>query len=147
MRKFFPVLISSFFMFTLLAYGKTATETLPWIWIKVGSVSMQVQIPETEDQLATGLMFRKSLPENSGMLFVFKKPGRADFWMKNTLIPLDIGFFDQKGILLEIRTMLPNSEEITSSTSKDILYALEVPEGFFKEHKLKPGISISFEME
>ena len=86
----------------------------------------------------------KSLPEDKGMLFIFEHEHSLGFWMKNTLIPLSIGFFDAKQRLIDIQEMKPASslmerEVPTYQSSGPALYALEMNEGWFKKHKIKVG--------
>ena len=92
-------------------------------------------------------MFRSHLPEGKGMLFVFEKADILSFWMKNTLIPLSIAFFDENQELLNIEDMVPvqKGKLLSSFKSKaPARYALEVPQGWFKKHKIVPGMKFSF---
>ncbi len=84
-------------------------------------------------------MYRKSLAENSGMLFYFDKPQPVGFWMKNTLIPLSIAYLDEKGEILEIYPLTPLDETPTTSRSYRVKYALEMNQGWFKKNGVKPG--------
>jgi hypothetical protein len=97
-----------------------------------------VEVAKTGEEKAKGLMFRRKLESNAGMLFVFKKPTTNGFWMKNTSIPLDIGFFDYHKALLEIRTMKPYSHTI-QRPKQPYVYALEVNQGWFLTHQIKRG--------
>ncbi len=83
-------------------------------------------------------MFVESLGENQGMLFFSNRPERQSFWMRNTSIPLDIGYFDSHGRLLEVHPMAPHDETPIRSHSSEILLALEMPQGWFRKHKLFP---------
>lgn len=85
-----------------------------------------------------GLMFRKYLGKNSGMLFVFDKEDFYPFWMKNTYVPLDIAFIKNGGKIIDIRTMMPLSTRRIMA-SEPALYALEMNAGWFKESGLKVG--------
>lgn len=87
-------------------------------------------------------MHRKSLPDNSGMLFFLPKEMQASFWMKNTYIPLSIAFIDRYWTILEIHDMEPLSEKIIASASASVLYALEMNKNWFSLNGLKPGDKI-----
>ena len=116
--------------------------------IEIGNQTLQVEIADTPDAQAKGLMERTHLPKNTGMLFVFDQPKILAFWMKNTLIPLSIAYFDEKKQLLETADM-PVLEENAGSpplyiSSKPALYALEVPQYWFREKGIKKGMEFSF---
>ena len=105
-------------------------------------IPVEAEFADTEAKKERGLMFRKSLPEYSGMLFVFDPPAQATFWMKNTRIPLSIGFIDREGRILEIRSMKPFDQTIISSISNRVAYALEVNLGWFDRHGVRLGARI-----
>ena len=81
-------------------------------------------------------MFRKNLAPDGGMLFVFKNPTKAGFYMKNTYIPLSIAFISRKGFILDIQDMRPLSEAVHRPKSRYLL-ALEVNKGWFKKHNIR----------
>ena len=83
-------------------------------------------------------MFRKSMGENNGMLFVFHETALRAFWMKNTYIPLSIAFMDDKGIILNVLEMPPLTEDSFFSKG-GAKYALEMNAGWFEKNGLKPG--------
>jgi|GEM_PF-417270 len=107
-----------------------------------GFVTLTAELADTESKKERGLMFRQSLPENSGMLFIFDPPAQAAFWMKNTRIPLSIAFIDNQGRILEIRSMKPFDETLIWSVSNAVAYALEVNEGWFDRHGIQIGTRI-----
>jgi uncharacterized membrane protein (UPF0127 family) len=88
-------------------------------------------------------MFRNSLPDDHGMLFVFEKPKTASFWMKNTKIPLSIAYIDSAGRILQIESMKPLDETPVASTSSEVAFALEVNEGWFARNGVSAGAKIS----
>jgi uncharacterized membrane protein (UPF0127 family) len=106
-----------------------------------GSVLIDVEVAETDEQRARGLMHRESLDNQSGMLFVFFEPMRGGFWMKNTLIPLSIAFFDVDGRILEILDMDPCKGDPCPSYDPGVTYmgALEVNQGAFEEWGVEEG--------
>jgi uncharacterized membrane protein (UPF0127 family) len=105
-------------------------------------VPLEAELADTEAKKERGLMFRKSLPRDYGMLFVFDPPAQATFWMKNTRMPLSIAFVDNQGRILEIRSMKPFDETFISSISNAVAYALEVNSGWFEHHGIRLGAKI-----
>ena len=99
---------------------------------------LNIEIAETEKQRSMGLMHRKTLDKDSGMLFVFENDRILSFWMQNTYIPLSIAFISSDGVIKEIRDMTPLSLE--SIVSKNyVRYALEVNKGYFQEKNIMVG--------
>jgi len=89
----------------------------------------------------TGLMHRKSMPQNAGMLFIFDDKSMHCMWMKNTLIPLSVAFIDDDGAIVNIADMEPHSEQSHCAT-KPVRYALEMNRGWFAARGIKPGTRI-----
>ena len=75
--------------------------------IRINNAELKVELAETHEKREQGLMNRAILPEDSGMLFIFENPQILSFWMKNTTIPLSIGFFDENRCLINIEDMNP----------------------------------------
>ena len=120
---------------------------LPVRQIALGEALLKVEIAAEKKSQDRGLMFRTELPEGRGMLFIYQKPERLSFWMKNTYIPLSIGFFDAEGTLLNIEDMAPyqEGEPLRLFKSKALaVYALEVPQGWFARQNIRPGAKFSF---
>lgn len=110
--------------------------------IKVGDRTVQMQIAAMLPEVQKGLMFRKTMGEDEGMLFVFTAPQQQGFWMRNTTLPLDIGFFDPAGELKEIYPMHPLDERRVTSRSRNIQFCLEMNQGWFKRNDVKPGAKL-----
>jgi len=110
--------------------------------IQVSSKPLFVQTAITDLQHERGLMFRTTVAPYDGMIFIFKSPQKVAFWMKNTLIPLEVGYFNKEGILVEIHSMIPHDMTPIPSSHEDILYALELPIGDFARKGLKIGDKI-----
>jgi uncharacterized membrane protein (UPF0127 family) len=89
-----------------------------------------------------GLMFRQSMPTDYGMLFVFEQTALHCFWMKNTPLPLTIGFFDDKGTLINTVDMAP-FDESSHCPTKPARYALEMNQGWFAKHRIKAGSKLA----
>jgi len=101
-------------------------------------VKITVEIARTDEERAKGLMFRESLPDGQGMLFIFDRDQQLSFWMKNTLIPLSIAFIASNGHIVEIKDMKPR--DLTSvNSSIPVRYALEVPQGWFQRVNVRHG--------
>ncbi len=118
----------------------------------VTPLSLKVEVALSEEQQQHGLMFRKNLAEGNGMLFVFNGEHQRSFWMKNTLIPLSIGFADAKKTIFQIsdlksvKTLAQKTYDQVSS-SKPAKYVIEVPQGWFKKNNLKPGSTFIWDEE
>jgi uncharacterized protein len=137
------LLAVSLFFFGGCAKQKTIKEDpYPEATLKIGSASVIVEVVQSPVLMSRGLMFRDSLPIGHGMLFIFDRPGIQSFWMKNTHIPLDIAYIDPSGTVLEIHEMFPHDTSGVYSTSDQVLYALEVPQGWFKEKGVSVGAKI-----
>jgi uncharacterized membrane protein (UPF0127 family) len=108
---------------------------------KSAHINLSVELAITSEEHQQGLMHRTVLPEGTGMLFVFKAPMALEFWMKNTLIPLDILFFDADGALVSVHTMEPCHKDPCPKypSGASASYALEVPAGFAKMHGVGEG--------
>lgn len=110
--------------------------------IRVAGIKLHVRIARTEAEQERGLMFISSLAENTGMLFIFKQERFLSFWMKNTYIPLSIGFFDREGTLVDIREMKALSTYPPTISKVPAIFALEVNLGWFKRHKVTLGAKL-----
>jgi uncharacterized membrane protein (UPF0127 family) len=117
-------------------------QSLPTVTIHLGQAALKTEIASTPQEDEIGLMYRSSMPDNSGMLFVLP-PGPAAFWMKNTLIPLSVAFLDKNGTILEIHDMKAMDETVTHSASDQVAYALETNLHWFDLNGIKPGVKMS----
>ncbi len=113
--------------------------------LDLGGHTIQVQLALTPSEQSQGLMHRDNLAPDHGMLFVFRSPGQRSFWMHNTLIPLDIGYFTADGMLREVYPMQPRDRTSVQSIRNDILYALEMNQGWFAENKIRPGARLNLD--
>lgn len=107
--------------------------------LRMGTVGFEAQLAVTQGEMSRGLMYRTDLGPEQGMLFVFPEPKPMSFWMANTPLNLDIGFFDAEGRLLEVHTMFAYDTTQTKSRSQSVKYALEMRDGWFARHQLRPG--------
>lgn len=106
------------------------------IQISVGNALANVEIAANPETRERGLMHRGKLADNEGMLFVFSHEHTLVFWMKNTLIPLDIGFFDAQGLLISVERMQPDNGSKTYRSPSPALYALEMNQGWFDKNNV-----------
>jgi hypothetical protein len=102
---------------------------------------LNIEIADTPAKHALGLMFRKELAENSGMLFVFDRPKYASFWMKNTLIPLSLAYIKEDCNVSEILDLEPGSL-IGKASKEKVKYVIEVNRGWFEKNGIKKGYKI-----
>jgi len=139
-RRFFLglLLVAGVILATLYTYKTEPSAGLARG--EFGGVSLRVDYATTPAEREKGLGGRASIPDDYGMLFVFPKDGRYGFWMKDTLVPLDIFWLDSKGQVVYI------AQEIATSTFPNVFYpteparyVLETVAGFAREHTIKIG--------
>lgn len=118
------------------------SAALPRATIRIGDRSLMVEVAATPETRERGLMYRGNLPADEGMIFIFPVEEPLVFWMKNTLIPLDVGFFDASGRLVNYRTMQPDpegtadSDRVLYSSTGPALYAVETTAGWFERNRI-----------
>jgi len=131
----------NFFLCIFIVYTAFVTgcsgrkEVIP---ISVSGVHLEVEYAGTPEKHMKGLMNRKSLAEDEGMLFIFPEEKVLSFWMKNTHIPLSIAFIDGEGKIIQIEAMEPHSLDLHVSR-KRARFALEMNRDWFRRHKIKEG--------
>ena len=114
-------------------------EILPTITLRIGSATLEAEVADESDERIIGLKGRKELAAGKGMLFVFREPQAMNFWMRDTLGPLSIAYINAAGVIREIHDLKPLEETPASSIFRDLVYALEVPQGWFQQNKILPG--------
>ena len=107
--------------------------------ISIGGSKLQLQLALKSAEQQKGLMYRENLEDDHGMLFLFDHPDKRGFWMKNTRIPLDIGYFDSNGQLLEIHKLFPYDETAVNSRSREVLIAVETNRGWYAANGIQVG--------
>ena len=122
--------------------GAVLSAGYPHAELVIGDDTLHVEIADTDDSRTQGLMFRHSMAQDSGMLFVFDGALLRSFWMKNTWIPLSIAYVDSSGIIIDILEMSPENTTSSYMSSKPATYALEMNGGWFLSHGVRPGDSI-----
>ena len=119
-----------------------AQPKLPAIKLFVGAVEMEAEQALTTRQIDTGMMFRKTMGENEGMIFVFQRPNSRGFWMKNCPMPMSVAYIDPQGRIKQIEPLEPHETKPVESRSSQIQYVLEAPRGWFKKNGLGAGVTI-----
>ncbi len=125
------------------ACPKVAESGLPMVPMLIEDEKVWVELASTDAQRARGLMYRRSMKQNRGMLFVYPRKERLSFWMKNTFIPLTIAFLADDGTIVHLADMAPQT---TTSTRcpREVRYALEMNKGWFEEHGIQVGARFDF---
>lgn len=118
-----------------------SAQELPRIELTAGLHRIDAEVVNTQASRMRGLMMRKSMPVQRGMLFVFDADAQHCMWMKNTLLPLSVAFIDQRGVILNIEEMKPQTEN-THCAIKPARYALEMNAGWFARRGIKPGTAL-----
>ena len=121
-------------------------QSLPKAEIVIGEISIAVEIANTHEQRATGMMYRKDLGPDEGMLFVFERDENLRFYMKNTYVPLSIAFIRSDGIISNIARMEPHTLTLHPSRTPS-RYALEMPQGWFTKRGFKAGTVVGIPSE
>ncbi|MEE2750746.1 MAG: DUF192 domain-containing protein [Myxococcota bacterium] len=123
---------------TALLVACSTSVHMPRIEIQVAHKPIEVEVADDPTKRATGLMYRKTLETDSGMLFIYPTADIRSFWMENTSLPLSIAFIDSEGVIVNIEKLKPYDR--TSVLSKgNALYALEMNRGWFAKHGIEPG--------
>ena len=143
---FLPDLALACLLAALLALGlpapaaraETAQTDLPRIALTAGIHRIEAQVAATPMQRQIGLMWRKDMPQNEGMLFIFEQPSVQCFWMKNTLLALTAAFVADDGSIVNLADMKPQTTDSHCST-KPVRYVLEMNQGWFARRGLAAG--------
>jgi uncharacterized protein len=116
-----------------------AQPRLPTLTLWLDDQRLTTEIARQPKEVMTGMMFRTNMPANEGMLFVFDDADRRGFWMKNTFVPLSLAYIDPEGVVRELHDLKPHDTNSVTSDSHRIMYVLEVNQGWFQAHGVKPG--------
>jgi uncharacterized membrane protein (UPF0127 family) len=138
-RKIEAILFILFFLWSSVAHS----ATLPRIPLYVHDKEIRVEVAQTPEERSYGLMGRKHLGKDEGMLFIFETEDYHGFWMKDTLVPLSIAFMGKDGRIVWITDMKPLTLD-SHVPPKPILYALEMNKGWFASHGVKVGDVVRF---
>lgn len=125
-------------IFISCSHAKLPTTTLTIKKADGSTETVIAEIAKKPEERNFGFMERKTIPDGTGMIFVFEKDQILSFWMKNTPHPLSIAYIDSNGKIRDIYDMTPFSLSSIVSTSS-VRYALEVPQGWYEKHNIKEG--------
>lgn len=117
------------------------SRAAPFLDLSAGMYRVEAEVAYNDAQRERGLMYRKSMPEQQGMLFVFPFLAQHCMWMKNTLLPLSVAFMDEQGRIINVEEMAPQTET-NHCASRPARYALEMNRNWFKQRGLGPGMQI-----
>lgn len=123
------------------SWVSSACADLPQVILTIEGHSLTTEVARTDAHRATGLMHRRMLPENRGMLFVFPDTARHSMWMMNTYVPLSVAFLDRDGVIINIENMQPQTQT-THTAARPAKYALEANQGWFAKRGIKPGARV-----
>ncbi|MBR0155189.1 MAG: DUF192 domain-containing protein [Treponema sp.] len=135
--NFITIILLLFFVLSCSA-KKFATTDITITREDGTSVTLNAEIARTDEERQHGFMERKTIPDGTGMIFIFEKDQILNFWMKNTPTALSIAYIDRNGVIRDVFDMKPFSTATVSSTTS-VRYALEVPKGWFERVNVKPG--------
>jgi uncharacterized membrane protein (UPF0127 family) len=143
MKRLFSRLLFLCFLASGPAWAQDAPQLqLQRLALSAGMHLIQAQVAATPQERAVGLMFRKEMPVNEGMLFVFEQPSAQCFWMKNTLLPLTAAFLADDGTIVNLADMQPQSLD-SHCSAKPVRYVLEMHQGWFDKRGIKAGARLS----
>mgnify|MGYP000173905361 CR=1 FL=1 len=120
--------------------------------VSINDVSFKVTLAEDDNSRAMGLMYEKSLADDAGMLFIFPDSQPRAFWMKNTLIPLDILYFNQHRVLVSVQSDVPPCRSTTSRcpnypSEKPAKYVLEINAGLANKYGFTTGDKLVLDLK
>ena len=142
MRLF--VIVSLFLIYNVCEVSASVKSELSIITSNGSRHNFLVEVARTEEEKKIGLMFRKTLAKNAGMLFLYKREALRLMWMKNTFIPLDILFIDKKGVIKRVvKRTVPHSLA-TISSRQSVLAVLELRGGITSSLDIKKGDRIEY---
>ena len=141
------VIVNSIILFVVYYDKNPISVNEELIEVCIRENCFDVEIADSGNELARGLMFREKLDENKGMLFIFMQPANYTFWMKNMFIPLDIIWIDENKAIVHIEENVPICEQDPCQTytpNKKALYVLEIKSGLVKKLGIKTGENVEF---
>jgi uncharacterized membrane protein (UPF0127 family) len=126
-------------------YLDHAQPKLRTVRLWIGAKELTSEVAMTVREVSTGMMFRQEIGDNEGMLFVFGRPHRAAFYMRNTVVPLSAAYIDPNGAILEIHELKPLEEAPVTAGSDQVQFVLETKLGWFETNDISPGTIIRTE--
>ena len=138
MRKSLTILLAALIMSPL----GVAAAGMPVIELSAGMYRIEAEVAATQSNRMLGLMHRKAMAAQKGMLFVFDNSARHCMWMRNTLLPLAVAFLDEQGRIINVEEMLPETDD-NHCAAKPARYALEMNAAWFKARGFGTGAAIA----
>lgn len=137
----FPRSLAAFLALAATAWSSLALADMARMELTAGFHRIEAEVAYTDPDRQQGLMNRRTMGQNQGMLFVFPFPARHCMWMKNTLLPLSVAFLDEQGRIINIRDMQPQTEN-SHCADQEARFALEMNQGWFASRGLKAGLPL-----
>jgi uncharacterized membrane protein (UPF0127 family) len=134
-------LLSLSFALSAGAQGMPQTQ-LQRTTLNAGMHLIQVQLAQDFEQRQIGLMWRKEMPQNEGMLFIFEQPSIQCFWMRNTLLPLTAAFVLDDGSIVNLADMKPLNDD-SHCSKKPVRFVLEMNQGWFAKRNIQAGFKLT----
>lgn len=125
----------------VMSVSAWAQNAMPVMELTAGFHRIEAEVAATDQNRQVGLMNRKSMPQQRGMLFVFTQNNTHCMWMRNTLLPLSVAFLNEQGVIINIEDMQPQTEN-NHCAKVPARYALEMNLGWFAQRGIKPGSTI-----
>ena len=122
-------------------FAQDTPQKLASIRLNAGMHLIQAEVAQTPEERTIGLMFRKTMGANDGMLFAFDEAAPQCFWMKNTLLPLSAAFVSDDGVVVNIEEMKPQTLD-SHCSSKPVRFVLEMNQGWFAKRGIKSGTKL-----
>lgn len=135
MKRLLPLILA------LSLMPAIARGAMPQIELTIRKHALTAEVASNDSDRMQGLMHRRMLPENRGMLFVFTNVAYHGMWMVNTHVPLSVAFIDEAGVIINIEDMQPHTRDSHNATAP-ARYALEMNLGWFRKRGIKPGMKI-----
>ena len=135
MKRLLPLIFALFFSQAI------AQSTMPQMELTIHKHVLTAEVASNDADRMQGLMHRRMLPENRGMLFVFPNVAYHGMWMMNTYVPLSVAFINEAGVIINIEDMQPHTRDSHNAASP-ARYALEMNLGWFRKRGIKPGMKI-----
>jgi uncharacterized membrane protein (UPF0127 family) len=118
-----------------------AQSAMPLMELTAGMHRIEAEVAANDPNRQLGLMNRKTMPQQHGMLFVFNHENTHCMWMRNTFLPLSVAFVDANGVIINIEDMKPQTED-NHCAKQPARYALEMNLGWFAQRGIKPGTKL-----
>lgn len=135
------IALTALLLATVAAPASAQQAVLAATTLQAGQTRITAEIADTRERMANGLMWRRQLAPDAGMLFELGAPQQVCMWMKNTLLPLSVAFIDAGGRVVNVADMLPMTEDMHCSAAP-VAYALEMNQGWFARHGVGPGFRL-----